>query len=158
MVAVGGWVVPLPLPPAQIPACAANAPGSCRRSDVIGLRGLGGRLSMPAALIEPVALAVHLEDVDVVDEARSSQIYGPRTMITNGSHALVSRRYAPRPRNRAGLAHEAVDEARACGSRPRRQPIGYFDDGAPSAEARLDLLVLARSACSDTASWMSISA
>ena len=25
-----------PLPPAQIPACAANAPGSCRRSDVIG--------------------------------------------------------------------------------------------------------------------------
>ena len=28
-------------PPAQIPACATNAPGSCRRSDVIGLRGIG---------------------------------------------------------------------------------------------------------------------
>ncbi len=28
-----------PAPPAQIPACATNAPGSCRRSDVIGLRG-----------------------------------------------------------------------------------------------------------------------
>ena len=28
-------------PPAQIPACAANAPGSCLRSDVIGLRGIG---------------------------------------------------------------------------------------------------------------------
>ncbi len=39
-VAVGGRVTPLP--PAQIPACAANAPGSCRRSDVIGLRGLVG--------------------------------------------------------------------------------------------------------------------
>ena len=34
-----------PLPPAQIPACAANAPGSCRRSDVIGHRGLGGPCS-----------------------------------------------------------------------------------------------------------------
>ena len=42
-VAVGGRVTPLP--PAQIPACAANAPGSCRRSDVIGLRGLGGPYS-----------------------------------------------------------------------------------------------------------------
>ncbi len=31
MVAVGGQVTPLP--PAQIPACATNAPGSCRRSD-----------------------------------------------------------------------------------------------------------------------------
>ncbi len=39
-VAVGGQVTPLP--PAQIPGCAANAPGSCRRSDVIGRRGLGG--------------------------------------------------------------------------------------------------------------------
>jgi hypothetical protein len=38
MVAVGGRVTPLP--PAQIPACATNAPGSCRRSDVIGHRGL----------------------------------------------------------------------------------------------------------------------
>jgi hypothetical protein len=28
-------------PPAQIPASAANAPGSCRRSDAIGLRGIG---------------------------------------------------------------------------------------------------------------------
>jgi hypothetical protein len=28
-------------PPAQIPACAANATGSCLRSDVIGLRGIG---------------------------------------------------------------------------------------------------------------------
>ena len=43
MVAVGGQVTPLP--PAQIPACAANAPGSCRRSDVIGHRGLGGPCS-----------------------------------------------------------------------------------------------------------------
>ncbi len=34
-----------PAPPAQIPACAANAPGSCRRSDVIGHRGLGGPCS-----------------------------------------------------------------------------------------------------------------
>ncbi len=41
--AVGGRVTPLP--PAQIPACATNAPGSCRRSDVIGLRGLGGPYS-----------------------------------------------------------------------------------------------------------------
>ena len=38
MVAVGGRVTPLP--PAQIPACAANAPGSCRRSDVIDLRAM----------------------------------------------------------------------------------------------------------------------
>ena len=28
-------------PPAQIPACAANAPGSCLGSNVIGLRGMG---------------------------------------------------------------------------------------------------------------------
>ncbi len=42
-VAVGGQVTPLP--PAQIPACAANAPGSCRRSDVIGHRGFGGPCS-----------------------------------------------------------------------------------------------------------------
>ena len=28
-------------PPAQIPACAANAPGSCLGSNVIGLRGIG---------------------------------------------------------------------------------------------------------------------
>ena len=32
-------------PPAQIPACAANGPGSCRRSDAIGLRGLCGPCS-----------------------------------------------------------------------------------------------------------------
>jgi hypothetical protein len=30
------------LPPAQIPACGFSAPGSCRRSDATGVRGLGG--------------------------------------------------------------------------------------------------------------------
>jgi hypothetical protein len=30
------------LPPAQIPACGFPAPGSCRRSDATGIRGLGG--------------------------------------------------------------------------------------------------------------------
>ena len=29
-------------PPAQIPACGFSAPGSCRRSDATGIRGLGG--------------------------------------------------------------------------------------------------------------------
>ena len=29
-------------PPAQIPACGFSAPGSCRRSDATGFRGLGG--------------------------------------------------------------------------------------------------------------------
>ena len=29
-------------PPAQIPACGFPAPGSCRRSDATGIRGLGG--------------------------------------------------------------------------------------------------------------------
>mgnify|MGYP001078667888 CR=1 FL=1 len=36
--------------------------GQARR----GVGSAGGRLSMPAALIEPEALAVHLQDVDVV--------------------------------------------------------------------------------------------
>src|SRR5271165_3707301 len=31
-----------PGPPAQIPACGFPAPGSCRRSNAIGVRGLGG--------------------------------------------------------------------------------------------------------------------
>ena len=35
----------MPPPPAQIPACGFSAPGSCRRSDAIGLRGLGGPCS-----------------------------------------------------------------------------------------------------------------
>src|SRR3954467_905503 len=30
------------LPPAQIPACGFSAPGSCRRSNATGIRGLGG--------------------------------------------------------------------------------------------------------------------
>src|SRR3954470_19156345 len=32
-------------PPAQIPACGFSAPGSCRRSDATGIRGLGGPFS-----------------------------------------------------------------------------------------------------------------
>ena len=31
-----------PAPPPQIPACGFPAPGSCRRSNVIDVRGLGG--------------------------------------------------------------------------------------------------------------------
>jgi hypothetical protein len=41
------------LPPAQIPACGFPAPGSCRRSDATGIRGLGGPSSS-----DPWALAV----------------------------------------------------------------------------------------------------
>ena len=40
-------------PPAQIPACGFPAPGSCRRSDATGIRGLGGPSSSG-----PWALAV----------------------------------------------------------------------------------------------------
>ena len=35
-----------PAPPPQIPACGLPAPGSCRRSNVIDVRGLGGPFSV----------------------------------------------------------------------------------------------------------------
>jgi hypothetical protein len=91
-------------PPAQIPACAANATGSCLRSDVIGLRGIGYPCSSDpwarcfGGMLVPAQCPGHASQLTLPSTGRRpSTVSAALEHLPASNSGLPHKKYAPNP-------------------------------------------------------------